>query len=170
VRSRLAVSLAPILLTVSGCSDSAAPPPAVVAPDHSSTAGLSCDHAITTGPLPAWAREGFTPPDVSVPQIRGVRGAILGVVFGNPLRAPNVVGHGNKILWITSPTRMSASTSSPPDPTLKIHATLNGSDLVADRSVAGGPGPSLVDMPAPGCWTFTLTWSGLVDELAVPYQ
>jgi len=25
--------------------------------------------------------------------------------------------------------------------------------------VGGGPGPSIIDLPATGCWRFTLTWS-----------
>jgi hypothetical protein len=170
VRSRCAKSaLALIVMTVSACSESAPQQPTVATPSHSSTAELPCDAALTTGPLPEWARDGFTPPDQSVPQVRGARGEILGVVFGDPLRAPSVAGHGNKILWLTSPTTRTASPHTTEDPALKIHATLNGSQMVADRVVAGGPGPSLVDMPAPGCWTFTLTWSGRVDQLAVPY-
>jgi hypothetical protein len=26
------------------------------------------------------------------------------------------------------------------------------------RRVPGGPGPSIIDLPAAGCWRFTLTW------------
>jgi len=86
-------------------------------------------------------------------------GDIVGVVFGDQLRVPPMAGRNNKILWV-------AKTWGLP---LKIHATLHGSSLAADREVAGGPGPSTIDMPKAGCWTFTLTWGANQDELAVPY-
>jgi len=112
-----------------------------------------------TSPLPVWARRGFTPPDQPVVHVSGLRGDIVGVVFGDPLRAPPIAGRNNKILWV-------ARTWGVP---LKIHAALNGSSLAADREVAGGPGPSIIDMPKAGCWTFTLTWGGNQDQVAVPY-
>jgi hypothetical protein len=37
------------------------------------------------------------------------------------------------------------------------------------RIVPGGPGPSLVDLPSPGCWRLTLTWSGRRDSLDLRY-
>ena len=52
---------------------------------------------------------------------------------------------------------------------LVIHAALAGTDRTATRSVAGGPGPSIIDLPAPGCWQLTLTWSGQRDTMSVPY-
>ncbi len=133
---------------------------------------LSCAAAVKVAPLPSWARAGFTPPDQPVPQVLGLHGDILGVVFGDPLRAPAVEGHGNKILWLARPVGESHATVVGGDqsPDLKIHATLNGSALAVDRQVVGGPGPSIIDMPAAGCWTFALTWSAHHDSLAVPYS
>ncbi len=32
-----------------------------------------------------------------------------------------------------------------------------------------GAGPSLVDMPQPGCWRFVLTWADNRDEVFVRY-
>ncbi len=174
MRSRRAGSSALILLlAVSACSDRTPDDPDALPLPSSAPASsreLPCDTAVTTGPLPEWARQGFSPPDVPVAQVRGVGGEILGVVFGNPLRAPNVAGHGNKILWVTNRASTSQRPATAQDPDLRIHATLNGSDLEVDRVVEGGPGPSSVDMPEPGCWTFTLEWSGQVDQLAVPYS
>jgi hypothetical protein len=115
-----------------------------------------------------WARTGFTSPDQSVRQVQGVNGLILGVVFGDPLRAPAEQGHGNKILWRTAPSDVSPSPA-PTNPDLTIHASLNGSDVSVDQVVAGGPGPSIVEVPRPGCWTLTLTWSGRTDRLAIPF-
>jgi hypothetical protein len=38
---------------------------------------------------------------------------------------------------------------------------MQGSELLGKpvmRQVTGGPGPSIVDLPAAGCWRLTLTW------------
>lgn len=50
-----------------------------------------------------------------------------------------------------------------------ITATLAGSTRTATVSVPGGPGPSTIDLPAPGCWTLHLRWSGHTDELKLHY-
>ena len=132
---------------------------------------LSCVAAVHTGPLPLWARDGFTPPDTPAPQVNGVHGAIVGVVFGYPLHAPRPTqGQTNKILWVANPSattddsQATATTSG----LLHIHATLNGTNLTADREVPVGP--SQVDLPRAGCWTLNLSWGGITDRLAVPYE
>jgi hypothetical protein len=123
------------------------------------SASASCD--VLTGALPTWAQGGFTPPTQSVPHVLGAGGDIVGVLFGEPLHSPPQPDHSNKILWVSRP----AADSSP----LQISAALNGSDLTAAREIAGGPGPSTVDLPKAGCWTFTLTWSGHTDRVDIPY-
>jgi hypothetical protein len=128
-----------------------------------SQSALSCATAVTTGPLPEWARGGFTPPDQAIAHVTGSRGDIVGVLFGD-LNAPPQDDPANKILWVT---RVAGGGG---DPDLKIHATLNGSSVAVDRVVSGGPGPSIVDVPQPGCWTFTLSWSGHQEAVAVPYS
>jgi len=50
---------------------------------------------------------------------------------------------------------------------------MQGARLVGDpisRIVQGGPGPSLVDLPAPGCWRLTLSWWGRRDSLDLKYH
>lgn len=37
------------------------------------------------------------------------------------------------------------------------------------RTVSGGPGSSIIDMPAPGCWNLLLAWSGHTDSMAITY-
>jgi hypothetical protein len=37
------------------------------------------------------------------------------------------------------------------------------------RTVLGGPGPSIINLPASGCWRLTLRWSGRVDSLDLDY-
>jgi hypothetical protein len=128
------------------------------------SAPMSCDSAVRYGPLPEWARTGFSPPDQEVRYVMGERGRIVGVLFGYPLQAPaQDDDRNNKILWVSN----TAEQGAPPD--LLIAASLNGTSVRAKRTVTGGPGPSIVDMPQPGCWTFDLTWSGVHDRLVVPY-
>ena len=133
-----------VLLVASACSSSP-PPPAPCTVDN--------------GPLPTWARTGFTPPDLAVPHVVGAGGDIVGVLFGQPLTVPPRVSQNNKILWVSR-----VDTKGDP---LKIHATLGG--VTADREVADGPGPSIVDLPRVGCWTLSLSWSGHHDEVSVQY-
>jgi hypothetical protein len=133
------------------------------ATSSSTVSPLSCLSAVTTSPLPVWARTGFTPPDQAIAHVTGSKGNIVGVLFGS-LHAPPAADEGNKILWVAT------GTGGAGDPDLKIHATLNGSDIAVDRVVTGGPGPSLIDVPKAGCWTFTLSWSGHQEQLALPYS
>jgi len=123
---------------------------------------LSCDGAVVTSALPDWARAGFTPADQAVPHVTGQGGDIVGVVFGDPLLAPPGTDHANKILWV--------SRVGVPNPGLSISARLGGSDVTEQRYLPDGPGPSYVDMPTSGCWTFPLEWAGHTDPLAVPYR
>ncbi len=120
-----------------------------------------CDRAVQRAPLPTWARDGFNPPDQSTTYVQGAGGDIVGVLFG-PLTAPPARDHQNKILWV-------ARVSEGGDP-LRIAARLAGSGVAAAREVKGGPGPSIVDLPAAGCWRLDLTWSGHADRVDVPYQ
>jgi hypothetical protein len=52
---------------------------------------------------------------------------------------------------------------------LVIRATLAGSTRTATVSLPDGPGPSYVNLPAPGCWTLRLSWGGHTDRLMLRY-
>jgi hypothetical protein len=93
--------------------------------------------------------------------VLGAGGDIVGVLFGQPLTAPPREQQNNKILWVS---RLNVRS----DP-LKIDGKLTGTDVSATREVTEGPGPSIIDMPQSGCWSFTLSWSGHQDHLDVPY-
>ena len=131
-----------------------------VAPTAAPTA-TGCGDSVQRAPLPTWARDGFSPPDQISVYVQGAGGDIVGVLFGWPLTAPPARDHQNKILWV-------ARTSEGGDP-LRIEARLAGSDDVVRRQVEGGSGPSIIDMPAAGCWRFDLGWSGHHDQVSVPY-
>jgi hypothetical protein len=69
----------------------------------------------------------------------------------------------NKILWVF---RVNQGEFTP----LRTRATLDGANQTVTRQVAGGPGPSIIDLPAAGCWSVNLSWSGHHDHLTLRYS
>jgi hypothetical protein len=117
---------------------------------------------VDRGVLPTWARTGFSAPEPRMPHVVGDGGRIAAVLFGDPLTAPPAPDRSNKILWVTRDTH--------PAGPLTITAALDGTTTVATREIPDGPGPSLVVLPAPGCWRLTLAWPGHVDRAPVAYR
>ncbi|NMO51872.1 hypothetical protein HH310_11790 [Actinoplanes sp. TBRC 11911] len=145
----LAVLLAGLLPF--GCT--ATPPPASAA---------ACGSPVSTDALPTWARTGFSWDGSGMQHVFGARGEIVAILFGAPLRSPSPPDHGNKILWVSrQPVELGDR--------LEISGVLAGTGLRAAQTVQGGPGPSIVDLPKPGCWRFTLSWSGRTDTLDLVY-
>lgn len=136
--------------------------PLTAASAHPSDAGCRTDYSPV--PLPPWARAGFTPPDQPVPYVLSDRGDVVAIVWADhdPLVAPPVAGHNNKILWVP---RVASPVGTP----LQISATLTATGMTADRTVDNGLGPSTVDLPAPGCWSLDLTWGDHHDHLELAY-
>ena len=114
------------------------------------------------GPLPVWARSGFTSPDVAMPHVMGAAGNIVAILWATPnaLHVPALPNRANKILWVPR-----VFGSGP----MTIRATLAGSTRTAAVDLPNGPGPSFVDMPVPGCWTMHLSWGGHTDQLSLRY-
>src|SRR6478609_4140026 len=83
-----------------------------------------------------------------------------------PLLSPPPRTHNNKILWVSRVTLR-------PGSDLRIAAQrMHGTHPLGtsvSRTVTGGPGPSIIDLPASGCWRLTLRWSGRVDSLDLDY-
>lgn len=96
-----------------------------------------------------------------MPYVLGAAGNIVAILWADPPHPPRP-DTSNKILWV--PKILPAA----PDPPV-ITATLAGGTRTVTRSVPGGPGPSIIDLPAPGCWTLHLSWSGRTDELKLRY-
>ncbi len=109
------------------------------------------------GVLPVWARGGFSAARPRVSHVLGQDGRIVAILFGRMLHAPTSTGVSNKILWVATPSTSSAGGVVPPSD-LVIAASLDGAAVTARRVVDGGPGPSIVDLPQPGCWHLDLTW------------
>ncbi len=145
-------------LVIAGCGQSAP----VVSP---SPGGSACSPNVVTAVLPGWARAGFSDPAPTMPYEVGRSGEIAALVFGFPLQAPPSKLRNNKILWVMHEPTVADR--------LDISAQrMDGATAVGDpvkRSVAGGPGPSIVDLPAAGCWRFTLSWGDRTDSLDLEY-
>ncbi|HEX6682682.1 MAG TPA: hypothetical protein VF062_07805 [Candidatus Limnocylindrales bacterium] len=158
---RLLLSAAAVLLTA-GCVGGGGGPSERQAesPEPPRPARTTCGSPIATGPLPEWAREGFTG-DASMPHVMGDRGEIVAAIFGHPLSTNKPQGQNNKILWVPK---------KPPLPgDLVIVAKLDGTGAPETRNVRGGPGPSILDLPKAGCWRLTLTWPEHVDTMDLVY-
>jgi hypothetical protein len=139
-----------VALLVSGCTS-----PRATATD--------CASAVSTGALPTWARAGFSDDGSGVPHVLGRDGTIVAVLFGGTLSAPPAPEVSNKILWIP---RSAAAAGDP----LRIIARLDGTTEAVSREIAGGPGPSIIDLPRPGCWHLSLAWSGNTEAMDLTYQ
>ncbi|KOX04830.1 hypothetical protein ADK66_26315 [Micromonospora sp. NRRL B-16802] len=122
----------------------------------------SCGSRVETGALPDWADAGFSG-DAHAPHVLGAKGDIVAVLFGHPLAQVRQDGSSNKILWVAR-----TSTDAPSAP-LAITATLDGTDTRVVREVAGGPGPSIIDLPRAGCWRLDLRWAGHTDTMTLVY-
>lgn len=158
---QLALGAAAVAMTAVACTTTRGhPEPITDSGSANSAVPAAC--VVTMGELPSWAQAGFSPPTQSMPFVLGANGNIVAILFGNPLRSPPPPDHNNKILWVSRVARQGDA--------LKIQAKLSGSERVVSKKVDGGPGPSIIDMPAPGCWIFTLSWSGHTDRLAIRYN
>ncbi|HEX2409622.1 MAG TPA: hypothetical protein VHJ39_00530 [Solirubrobacteraceae bacterium] len=76
-------------------------------------------------------------------------------------------GDDETILWVAR--------EAPSEPAgLTIAAQrMEGTEAVGEsqrRVVEGGPGPSTIDLPAPGCWRLTLRRGSSVDALDLQYR
>jgi hypothetical protein len=100
-----------------------------------------------------------------MPYVMSDRGDIVAILWADhdPLHAPPLPNVSNKILWVS---RVSQGAFTP----LRIRATLDGANQTVARQVADGPGPSIIDLPAAGCWSVNLSWSGHHDHLTLRYS
>jgi hypothetical protein len=158
------VGLAPILLVcLTACTPTGPPAAAPTSAAAPAVMPAVCAPALRTDELPEWARAGFSG-DMRMPHVLGARGDIVAILFGYPLHHPPLDdGRTNKILWVS---RVPVE----PADTLRIEARLDATGPPVSREVPGGPGPSIVDLPAPGCWRLMLSWSQHTDTMDLAYQ
>ena len=135
------------------CSSPPSPPARIIA-------GGCAGTVATDSEPPAWAQSGWTHQNVTpwpVPWVLGTFGNAVAYLFATELVAgggARVDGSSNKVLWVVkdSPTAAIAVVARP----------FGLADPVVVIKVAGGP--SIVEVPSPGCWTFKLSWSASGDH------
>ena len=120
-------------------------------------AAPTCPAAVPATVLPGWARAGFVEPETVMPYMVGQRGEVVAILWP-ALAAPPRDGHTNKILWVAR-----EHTTEPFTITARLGTT------TVTTTMQQGPGPSTIDVPGPGCWTFDLRWGTHQDTLALPY-
>jgi len=142
-----------------GTADPAAPPDSVSKPTTADPAprAFGCADTSTPHVLPKWARAGFSGSRPEIPFVSGREGRIVAILFAPPRMSPGGDG-SNKVLWVS---RLSVD----PLSSLSIKARLQGTATTIMREVEGGPGPSGLKLPAPGCWHLDLAWSGHTDRV-----
>jgi hypothetical protein len=136
---------------------------AVAATAPGSTA---CQARVPSRQLPIWARAGFRSPRPRMPYVLGKDGRIAAIQFANPLVSPPSARHNNKILWVAR--RPYAAGGDLHISAEKLVGNTPVGPLVR-RTVTGGPGPSIIDLPTAGCWQLKLRWSGRSDTLDLRY-
>lgn len=128
----------------------------------------TCHAHVVYSPLPVWARGGFHPSNQPMPHVLGSNGQIVAILWARDraLVSPPSTRFNNKILWAPKTV-----------PTTYSNLTITARRLLGPgrwsrpqvRTVAGGPGPSIINMPSAGCWSFALTWAGHHDSLDLEY-
>jgi hypothetical protein len=142
-----------------------APTVAATAPPPVAAAGCA---PLETGPLPDWARTGFSTADPGIPFARSRDGRFLAIVFGDPLRSPPAPDRSNKILWVLAP--VDGPTVEPAPGNFWAEARLDGTGLTVRREIGVAPGPSIVDLPRAGCWQLELHWGSYTDTIGLRYR
>jgi len=144
-----------LVILLAACTPSTAAP----AQAHSSPtvvhtfAGGCAGTVLTDGMPPVWAQGGWnqTGTPWPVPWAFGTGNDTVAYVFATELVAgasPRVNGTNNKILWVARGSEAGAGVAVEGRPLGQTQPVV---------TVAGGP--SIVDVPSAGCWTFQLSWS-----------
>jgi hypothetical protein len=111
---------------------------------------------VDRGVLPTWARTGFSDAQPKIPHVLGERGQITAILFEDMTSGDRE----KKVLWVAR---------DPWTGTTDLEITARDGEDVVERTVAGGPGPSGLELPHAGCWRLTLRWAGREDALSLRY-
>jgi len=120
------------------------------APVHTFAGGCA-GTVLTNAEPPLWTQGGFSHTKGTpwgVPWAPGSGGNAVAFVFARQLVAgtsPRADGTNNKVLWVVKGTPTNFVVEGIPPGRTKAVVSVNG-------------GPSIVDVPSPGCWKFQLTW------------
>lgn len=146
--TRLALA---VLLAMSACAPTQTGPGQASPLATHEFAGACAGTLLTDREPPAWAQGGWnvvkgTP--WSVPWALATGGQAVAFVFARQLVAgssPRVDGTNNKVLWVAKGNPSNFVVEGIPPGATQAVVTVNG-------------GPSVVDAPAAGCWTFRMSW------------
>ncbi len=118
-----------------------------------------------TGATESWATTG--PKDLV--QASAHEGNAVAFLFGDPLRAGEPENPANKILWVVKEPRNGSDLTITGRP---VDADVDAPGVSQSQPADSGPGeiyPSIVNVPAAGCWRFTLEWNGNTSTIELPY-
>ena len=139
-------AMAALVILLLGACSSSQQPAAKAGPITEEVAGGCAGTVLTKAEPPAWAQGGWTHAQGTpwpVPWAMAVPGDAVAFVFAGELVAgssPRSDGSANKVLWVVK------------DPASFV---VEGRPLgQAQPVVTVAGGPSIVDLPTPGCWTF----------------
>jgi hypothetical protein len=158
--------IAATLMVVAACGsdDSSSSEAAVPKGAHEVSGG--CGRTVLyTGASEDWTAQAAGPTDLV--QATSHDGNAVAFLFAHPLRAGEPENPANKILWVVKEPRGDS------DLVITAHPLEAAAPTVRQREPAdSGPGeiyPSIVNVPEPGCWAFTLEWNGNKDTIELPY-
>lgn len=116
------------------------------------------------GSAPGWASSADPPP---TRYALAERAPAAGFLFGYPLMAGNPRPYSDKILWVVASPRDGMPLRLRGHPLNAVKPVVS-STWPAD-STPGQIYPSEIEVPAPGCWQFTLSWNGHTDTVDLWY-
>jgi hypothetical protein len=143
-----AAVLAALVVLLAGACSSSQPAAAKAGPSSQAFAGGCAGTVLTNAEPPAWAQGGWSHTPGTpwpVPWAMATPGDAVAFMFAKELVAgssPRSDGSQNKVLWVVK------------DPTSFLVESRPLGQAQPVVTVAGGP--SIVDVPTPGCWTFQL--------------
>lgn len=139
----------------------ASPPPV----QGAATANGGCGATpLLLGSAPGWASAADPPP---IRYALGKRAQAAGFLFGYPLMAGHPRPYSDKILWVVASPRDGMPLRLTGHPLNAVKPVVS-STWPAD-STPGQIYPSEIEVPAPGCWQFTLSWNGHTDTVDLWY-
>jgi hypothetical protein len=148
-RARAGAVSAALMMLAIACNQPAGGPAAAHSSQSPETAAGGCAGTVlTNAEPPQWAQSGWTVTKGSawpVPWTSDASGDAVAFVFATKLVAgasPRVDGSANKVLWVLREAGPFVVEGRPAGQSAPV-VTVPG-------------GPSIVDVPTPGCWTFRL--------------
>jgi hypothetical protein len=160
-----ALLVAAVLLLIAACGDDSGSDGTAIPAGAHEVEGACGATVLYTGASEDWTASAGGPTDLV--QATSHDGNAVAFLFGNPLRAGEPENPANKILWVVKQPRGMSDLEIAGHP-LDAEAPTVAQSEAADSS-PGEIYPSIVNVPSPGCWHFTLQWNGNTDTIDLPY-